>query len=76
MGHPANTSKEYYIQTGNFNDRPLLEIIEEARAHFGEDTKLSELSIAPEHIKVSGCSCCFDYSDYETYLCVYLTKEV
>lgn len=74
MSRQSN-SNELYIPTTNFQEIYLDEIIEAARNHFGQDTKVEDLTIASERFLERGCSCCASSDDdYDLYFCVYLRK--
>ena len=76
MNRKSN-SNELYIQTYNFQEIPLLEIIEQAKEHFGRDTRIEDLHIASERFLERGCSCCAPCEDdYDLYFCIYLHKEI
>ncbi|WKV20530.1 hypothetical protein 16Q_137 [Pseudomonas phage 16Q] len=68
---PTNTKDYLYLAVGNYGTINLTDLLERAVEHFGP-CELSDLSVSPEWTKVDGCSCCYDSTDYENYLCVSL----
>ena len=71
---PQDTHDMFYIKTGNFGEIKLLDLVERANEHFGT-CALTELTISPEWLKIDGCSCCYDSSDYENYICVTINRK-
>lgn len=74
MSKPVSDSNQLYIEIGNYGTIDMDEILRRANAHFGCCT-IDEVTISPEHIKIDGCSCCHDWSDYEMYLCVTVNRS-
>ena len=71
-----SNSNELYIPTTNFYEIALTDIIEQAKAHFGENTNVKDLYIASERFLERGCYCCRSTDDdYDLYFCIYLRKD-
>lgn len=68
---PESNRQYLYIAVGDFNTINLVDLIEQARDHFGP-CEAADLAISPEWTQVEGCSCCYDSSDYVNYICVSL----
>lgn len=71
---PDNTDKLLYLDmdctTYSFDD-----IFERISDHFGADKKINQFNIRSERIKITGCSCHSEYSDYNVYLIIELIDE-
>lgn len=74
MGYPVSDSNQLYIEVGNFGTINMQSILEQACSHFGCVT-IDEVVISPEDIKVEGCGCCYDASDYRLFLCVTIERD-
>jgi hypothetical protein len=74
MSRPVSDANQLYIPIGNFGTINMDDLLERACSHFGCVT-IDEVTISPENLKVDGCSCCYDSSDYEMYLCVTVNKD-
>lgn len=75
MPRPVSDKNQLYIEIGNYGTIQMDSILRQACEHFGACTP-EEVTISPEYIKVDGCSCCNDMSDYEMYLCVTVERIV
>jgi hypothetical protein len=65
---PENTATKLYIAD---DENPTMgEVLDRAREHFGVTSALNDLNFSCENVKVTGCSCCYDPSDYMLYLVI------
>lgn len=68
---PTSDEKTLYVdmdcRTYTFD-----ELFEKIKEHFGPERQINEFNIKSERIKITGCSCHPEYSDYEVYLIVEL----
>lgn len=58
---PDNDADTLYIQA-DYKELPLSEILDRARAHFGADVSLEDLTIGAEHIHTQ----CLGYDRYDS----------
>lgn len=64
---PVSNEKTLYISAG-YGTLSMASILEQAEEHFGKKLELENINIEASNIKVDGCSCCYDSSDYQLYL--------
>lgn len=66
---PENTETTLYLRSENYYS--LSDVIDNARAHFGDDIQLSELQMDAEHFHARNRSYdLYDLSDYDNYIVI------
>ena len=69
---PENDAKTLYLDMEHRSALSFGELAREATEHFGAEVGLSQLRIEAKNIKVTGCSCHSESSDYNLYLVIEL----
>jgi len=62
---PMSTPDKLYLS--EYEVHTLGDLLEQAREHFGVTSAMETLSFSIENIKITGCSCHYDASDYALY---------
>lgn len=60
---PDNTDKKYYINSDNYPNYSLLDIIKLAKEKWGEDISLDNIHISSEYIQTD----CLNYDAYDPF---------
>lgn len=65
-GYPEETEMELYLPW-EWEEHSLQELIEAAQEKwFGVD--FEDVKVSVERVKVTGCNCCYDESDYLNFI--------
>ena len=67
---PESDGKTLYIDMEHRSALSFGELARMASDHFGETASLSQLRVDTKNIKVTGCSCHSEASDYNLYLVI------
>lgn len=61
---------ETTLHMNNHMNYSISEIIDAVKTKWGDDVNMDSIHITSENIKTSGCSCCYDSSDYTLFLVI------
>ncbi len=67
--YPQSDANTFYMSV-EYSQQSVIDIIERAQEHFCGNITPENLLISAENIKITGCGCCYDPSDYQMYLVV------
>lgn len=57
-----------------YSDNFLGDIIQRVKESWGEDIDLDRVRIKYENVKMRGCNCCYDPTDYEMHMVIEYLK--